>query len=113
MQFFWVFALSENNIWAHLGRDPQTGPNWTPVVPKGPALGPPKGPPWAQRAHLEAEGRLKGPLGPIGDPSCYPPWGGYCRWMPEISIMYPGLTESALTKVWGNSLVVGSHVHHH
>ena len=26
---------------------------------------------------LEAEGRLKGPLGPIGDPSCYPHWGGY------------------------------------
>ena len=76
MQFLGLLFLSENNIWAHLGRDPKRGSNWTPMVPKGPPLGP-KGPPWAQRAHLEAEGRLKGPLGPIGDPSCYPHWGGY------------------------------------
>ena len=52
---FVFFVLSENNIWAHLGRDPKMGPNWTPTVPKGPPLGP-QGPPWAQRAHLEAEG---------------------------------------------------------
>ena len=68
------------------------GPNWTPMVPKGLPLGP-KGPPWAQRAHLEAEGRPnwglgakppeKEPLGLSGDPSCYPHWGaigsGGCR----------------------------------
>ena len=60
-----VFVLSENTIWAHLGRDPKRGPNWNPMVPKGPPWAQ-KGPPWAQSAHLEAEGRLKGSLSPIG-----------------------------------------------
>ena len=61
------------------------GPNWFPMVPKDPPKGP-KGPPWAQRVHLEAEGRLKGPLGPIGALAAIPIGGaivamtlGSCR----------------------------------
>ena len=65
------------------------------MVPKGLPLGP-KAPPWVQRAHLEAEDRLKGPLGPIGDPGCYPHWGGY--WY--LSHMGPHKKVSAPSVEW-------------
>ena len=72
---FFVFLFSQKITFGPMwGSAPKKGSQLDPVVREGPPLGP-KGPPWAQRAHLEAEGRLKGPLGPIGDPRCYPLWG--------------------------------------
>ena len=71
------FVLSENNIWALVGRDPKMGPNWTPMVPKGPPLGP-KGPgsPMGPKGPFGGRRPTKGALGPYWRTLAAVPIGG-------------------------------------
>ena len=75
MQFWGLCVLSENNIWAHLGRDPkrvQIGPRWSQSVPH-----------WAQRVPHGPKGSIwrskadqRGPWFLLGTHAAIPIGGG-------------------------------------